>query len=424
MDWNAYRRLRWVAHFQPVRGPLTDALGRIEDRSSSRRDREAQRVLGSDQDVWQELSRQLVGGISSEPRRDPSHLRLLVVDRPALGGPWYGDELTRSFSIEYFSVTRHKRLFESGRTDCVAASIGAEHSDTLVPYQVGPRLGEWRNRLQIDLSEYARSVHAERPIDLALLYGSHLEFEPQTLINIRDLGIPVALLWLDDVHAFEPKRRPFPNGQTPLLGSADVHLTNSRRAVGWYLAKGAAATWFPEGVDPLLFRPRSEERKMDVAFVGSAYGPRRRAIERLKRAGADVHCFGVNWPNGPINDIAGVYAQAKVVLGFGFTGHSSAQVCLKGRDFEAPASGAAYLTTHSSELDQLFDIESEIACYQGLSEIPGRVFEMLSDPSGLQTMGERARQRILEQHTWTRRVTDLAAWLGLVADDGASPAKQ
>ncbi len=416
MDWNAHRRLRWVAHSKVLRGPLTHVLGRLEDRSTFRRDQEAQRLLGADQDAWQELSRRLVGNLAAKSRHEPGHLRLLVVDRPALGGTWFGDELTRSFSTEYFSVTRHKRLFESGHTDSVAASVGAKYSDTFVPYQVGPRLGEWRDRLQIDLLEYARSVHAKRSIDLALLYGSYLEFEPKTLNAIRDLGIPVALLWLDDVHTFNPKRRPYPNGQTPLIGSVDLHLTNSRRAVGWYLAKGAAATWFPEAVDPLVFRPGDGAREVDVAFVGSAYGPRRRTIEQLQRTGADVHCFGTSWPKGPVGEIAGVYAGAKVVLGFGFTGASSTQVCLKGRDFEAPACGAAYLTTYNSELESLFDLDSEIKCYPSLGEIPGMVSEMLSDPSGLRAMGDRARQRILKQHTWTRRVRDLTDWLGLVPD--------
>jgi hypothetical protein len=138
-----------------VRDPLTYPDGSIKDRPSSCGDQEAQRRLGSDEKVWQGLSGQLVEQLSTNPHEKPSHLRLIVVDRPALGGAWYGGELTRSYSTEYFSLTRHKLLFESGRLDLVEASVDAHYSKTLVLYQVGPRVGEWRNRLRVDPIHFA-----------------------------------------------------------------------------------------------------------------------------------------------------------------------------------------------------------------------------------------------------------------------------
>jgi len=64
-----------------------------------------------------------------------------------------------------------------------------------------------------------------------------------------------------------------------------------------------------------------------------------------------------------------IYARSRINLGFGGIGHSRNLVCLKGRDFEVPMSGALYVTQHNPELALVFDIGREIVTYRDESEL-------------------------------------------------------
>jgi spore maturation protein CgeB len=281
--------------------------------------------------------------------------------------------------------------------------------------------GSWRDRLQEDLLAAVRKAHAERPLDLVWLYVTHRECKPQTLQAIRAMGIPVAVISLDDKHAFEQDLSVgLPNGQKPLIGSADVFLTNSAECLRWYIAVGGAAYFFPEAADPDFFRPIPVQKDIPVSFVGGAYGPRVKFIERLKKAGIPIHCFGRGWGTRVVSqpEMVEIFNRSLLNLGYGGVGMSEQITCLKGRDFEVPMTGNLYLTTYDAELTRMYDIGREIACYRSEWDCVEQIRYYLERPEEARLMGYAARERSIQQHTWTRRMTALLTWMGILAQEG------
>jgi spore maturation protein CgeB len=80
---------------------------------------------------------------------------------------------------------------------------------------------------------------------------------------------------------------------------------------------------------------------------------------------------------------------------------------LKGRDFEVPMSGAAYLTSFNPELTDHFDVGREILCYASESECAEVLSFVLRRPELLVELRRAARARCLRDHTWERRVREL-----------------
>ena len=383
-----------------------------------RRDVAARNSLGSDESDWNDLARRRVEGLSDGSRghRHPADLRLLVVDRPALGGCWFGAELSRSFDIDYFSITRHKRLFEAGGNAialpralerCIPTlSTRITSARTSGNGEIVFRATSWRSRKPC--TRNARSISVS-------VYGSYLEFEPTTSTPAGH-GDPRSAALAGRRTRLRSEATPIPERPDPTIGSVDVHLTSTRRAVAWYLEEARQPRGFP-GVDADAFRPSGAGRSLDVAFVGDAYGtttdgdPNLGAIRGKRALLREELALGSDRRSG------GGLRGCQGGIGFGYTGRSKTNTCLKGRDFEATSAGAAYLTTFNPELAPLFNIGSEIACYRQLDELPTTVIEMLADPDRLLEMGVRARHRVVAQHTWTRRVAQLLRWLGLAPDE-------
>lgn len=347
----------------------------------------------------------------SEPKEDVSELHLFVVDHPNRYGVWFEEELEESLDLSLFSLTRHRRLYSQGRRDweqCVG--VDSDERETVIP-SVGDE-EEWRQAAQADIKKAARAADERRAIDLCFVNASVDHVSPDTLQAIRRLGAPVAVWFLDEKHGFR-------RAQEPLIGSYDLHLTNSYHTMRWYISRGTPAYYFPQAADPGVFEPREMERDIDVSFVGAAYGARLRFIKKLQRQGIDVECFGKDWPNGEVEDLVGVINRSEINLGLGYTGHSSRLTCVKGRDLEVPACAGFYLTTFDSELVLLFDVGSEIACFRSAYDCADLIRHHLSCPAMTARYRRKARSRVVNDHTWTQRFEDLGRWLGLLRGGSA-----
>ncbi|MGE4505412.1 MAG: glycosyltransferase [Desulfovibrionaceae bacterium] len=77
------------------------------------------------------------------------------------------------------------------------------------------------------------------------------------------------------------------------------------------------------------------------------------------------------------------------------------------RVFDVPACGGFLVTDRREQLGALFD-EAELACYGEPGEIGEVVARWLADPRGRERLAERARRRVLAEHTYERRVARLA----------------
>jgi spore maturation protein CgeB len=155
-----------------------------------------------------------------------------------------------------------------------------------------------------------------------------------------------------------------------------------------------------------------------VSFVGARYGWRPHLINGLRRHGIDVACFGAGWPNGPLanEDMNALYGSSRINLGVGGIGYSGKLLCLKGRDFEVPMSGAVYLTQDNPELSLVYDVGREILTYRDVGHCAEVIRALLDDPERAERIRRAARARCLRDHTYAARWTTVFRTLGAVAD--------
>lgn len=335
-----------------------------------------------------------------------AEVRVFAAAADDLGGPRILRSLEECCDMELFDLRQYRDLGNQQASERAAADMR-----------------NWRPRMQRDAVAAFKAAHARKPLDVVFAYGTYFDFDPETLLAMRAAGVPVVDLCLDDKHIFLPKDLPWPNGQRPLIGAVDVHLTNSREIVRWYTSEGVPAYFMPQGVNPKIFRPMNVEKTIQVCFIGQRYGMRGKLVDALHAAGVNVVCFGNGWGTRSISDNEKVemYSRARINLGIGGTGVSERMTCIKGRDFEVPAAGGLYLTTYNPELMSLYDIGKEILCYLNEIDCVEIVRYYLEQPEETEAIAVAGHARCLRDHTWEVRFRDLFEWMGLVTGDDRSP---
>ena len=79
------------------------------------------------------------------------------------------------------------------------------------------------------------------------------------------------------------------------------------------------------------------------------------------------------------------------------------------RVFDVPACNAFVLTDYRRQLEQVFDIGTEIICYRDVDEIPELVARYLAHPAERLPVVAAARRRVLAEHTYQQRTAMLIA---------------
>jgi spore maturation protein CgeB len=235
---------------------------------------------------------------------------------------------------------------------------------------------------------------------------------------IRNMGIPVVNISMDDRHVFRGYRRRGSFGGTlGLIGAIDLACTAAEECCLWYEVEGCPALYFPEASDPDMYGPLPVEKEHEVAFVGMNYGIRGGIIRAMEKAGIKTTCYGDGWPNGRIGleDIPALFAASRIILGIGTIGNCSDFYALKMRDFDGPMSGSLYITHDNPDLYDLYDIGREIVTYRDRKDLLEKVRYYLSHPSEAEEIAAAGRRRAEREHTWELRFNKLLRFCGLLA---------
>ncbi|MFQ3671013.1 MAG: glycosyltransferase [Verrucomicrobiia bacterium] len=261
-------------------------------------------------------------------------------------------------------------------------------------------------------------AHALRPFDVLFFYVSPYLARPETLRTIRQLGVPMVNMNLNDKEAFVGKiRSGLAMGVRDICRFFDLNWTSTEDALIKYAVEGAAAIYLPEAANPHLFFPVDTAKDLDVSFVGANYGHRPNVINFLRSQGFKVHTFGPGWPEGkiPTETMRLIYSRSRVNLGFASVGDFRDTFCLKGRDFEVPMSGGCYLTEDHPELRRVFRVGQEIETYRTRQELVDKLHTLLQEPNRAAAMGRAARARCLQEHTWEKRFETLFSTLAVMS---------
>ena len=214
----------------------------------------------------------------------------------------------------------------------------------------------------------------------------------------------------------------------------------------------------------LYRRPENElPLAHEVTFVGMAHGNRVDMIKTLRRAGVDVRAWGSGWPEGrlSVEEMVEVFNRSRVNLNFANASvsmaaaergapalhglrnamrnttagrialESSQQVVrclariipkkpryvmqLKARTFEVPGCGGFLLTQEAPELDHYLIPGREVGTFGDVADLIDVVRLYLGDEDLRHRVAEAGYARVIRDHTYERRFSDIFEQIGLAS---------
>ena len=282
---------------------------------------------------------------------------------------------------------------------------------------------EVRDKMNREMLAAFRQAHAHKKIDVVFGYLSGYTMDPEILGEMARTGAVVFNFSLDDKLNFPGK---IVDGRytsvAALAEAVDLNLTNAPESIIKYMVHGGLAAFWPEAAWPESHKPYDLDFDFDVSFVGKRYGWRPKFFEKLRGKGIDVECFGSGWANGTLSDeqMVQLYSRSRINLGFAGVAHSRGLMCLKGRDFEVPASGGLYLTQDNPELRLVYKVGREIVTYKNVEDCAATISRLLADPKRAEKIRQDGYRRTLTEHTWGCRFEQIFQLAGLLEKNAPS----
>jgi spore maturation protein CgeB len=123
---------------------------------------------------------------------------------------------------------------------------------------------------------------------------------------------------------------------------------------------------------------------------------------------------------GRAEDVAATLAEYEVCLNFSNVwadGRPGSKLIshVRLRDFEAPMCGTCYLTGHTNEIEEFYEIGKEIDTYSSAAELIDKTRFYLSNRDAAERIRSAGYARARRDHTWVRRFEELFGKIGLRA---------
>ena len=292
----------------------------------------------------------------------------------------------------------------------------------------------WRRHL-------TKVLEAEKDVDAVIVFTvpmAHFRGIP-TYLRER-FGVPVDLLRRR--RADEPARvRRHGHGLQllPRRRSVRVRPRASRtpraacRACSSSARKRAEAVFW--GADPEFFAPKPVEKLHDVFFYGygdkfrrdwmaAMVGEPSRAAPELEFAlgGRDFQGdTGRAWLVGdiPFNAFNQAISASRINLNITRRSHATVPASSSCRPFELASAGAAIVSNPYEGIERWFEPGHELLVVNDADEALTVYRSLLDDPAQAEAMGARARERVLDEHTYAHRARQLLSLVGLGVPAGA-----
>src|SRR5437763_3791323 len=210
----------------------------------------------------------------------------------------------------------------------------------------------------------------------------------------------------------------------------DLVLSNSEGGLARLEELGArraeAVFW---AADPELFRPLAVEKETDVFFYG--YGDKfrrdwmRALVGEPSRRLEDVDfALGGGDFRGdvgrarliggiPFNVFARAICSARINVNMTRRPHATVYASSTCRPFELGACGAAIVSNPHDGIERWFEPGRELIVVSSDEEAETAYRELLADPASAEAMGQLARERALDEHTYAHRARRLLELIGL-----------
>lgn len=175
-------------------------------------------------------------------------------------------------------------------------------------------------------------------------------------------------------------------------------------------------------VDPDLFFPINVEQNIDVFFYGTSDYNREKSIEMLvsnpsKELNFDFLVSGIKFnanlydvkriPMVPFSKWRNYACRSKINLNIPRENHAQTYATSTSRPFELAAMQCCIVSSPYDGLEKWFDLKTEMLVAHDTSEAKELYTWLLGDDQVRHNMGYRARQRILNEHTFKHRALQL-----------------
>ena len=209
----------------------------------------------------------------------------------------------------------------------------------------------------------------------------------------------------------------------------DFVVGNSEGALERVLELGArraeALHW---GADPEFFAPRDVEKELDVFFYQHSDKFRREwlhdlvgeASRRLPDVDFALGGYDFRGDTGtarmlgriPFSSFARAISAARINLNITRRAHATVAASSSARPFELAACGAAIVSNPVLGIERWFEPGEELIVVADTDQAVDAYRMLLADPGQAEEMGRRARERVLEEHTYVHRARRLLGLLG------------
>jgi glycosyltransferase involved in cell wall biosynthesis len=214
-------------------------------------------------------------------------------------------------------------------------------------------------------------------------------------------------------------------------GEYDLVISNSEGGLDRLRELGArraeAVFW---GADPDLFRPHDIAKEYDVFFYGYGDKFRREWMQTLiggpSRLAPEIDfALGGRDFRGdigaarlvgdvPFNVFARAISAARINLNVTRRSHATVPASATSRPFELAAAGAAIVSNPVEGIDRWFEPGRELLVVENAEEAVDEYRELLGDPAQAEEMGRRARERVLDEHTYAHRARQVLELTGIL----------
>jgi spore maturation protein CgeB len=210
----------------------------------------------------------------------------------------------------------------------------------------------------------------------------------------------------------------------------DLVVSNSEGGLGRLIELGArraeAVFW---GADPELFAPLSVEKDKDVFFYGYGDKFRREWMRELvgepsrRLPEVDFALGGADFRGDvgrarlvgevPFNSFNRAISSSRLNLNITRRSHATVSASSPSRPFELAAAGGAIVSNPVEGIERWFEPGRELVVVSNADEAVEAYRELLADPAAAEELGRRARERVLDEHTYVRRARRLLDLTGI-----------
>ena len=312
-----------------------------------------------------------------------------------------------------------------------------EPRDTAVDRAV--RAAIWRYVTPRWQRHLERTIEAEQGVDAVVVFTvpmAHLRGIP-TALRER-FGVPVVYydgdlpMSLPEHGGTDTSGFNYYVGADP--GEYDLVVGNSEGGLERVRALGArrveAIHW---AADPELFHPYDAPKAYDVFFYGHSDKFRREWMReligepsrRLEDVDFAVGGYDYRGDTGrarmlgriPFNVFPPAISAARVGVNATRRVHAEVQASSTARLFELAACGVPVVSNPLAGVERWFEPGRELRVAADADEAVAAYAELLADPAQAEELGRRARERVLDEHTYAHRARQLLAALGLAVPE-------